>query len=69
MRLIILVLLASLTISTNAAHDRKSKEECKIVKAKIRHIHSKMRDGYTRAQGERLEAKLRKLRKARQKKC
>jgi len=69
MRLIILVLLTSLGVSPSIAHDRNSKEECSIVKAKIRHIHSKMRDGYTRAQGERLEAKLRKLRKVRQKKC
>jgi len=69
MRLAILVLISSLAISPSIAHDRYSKEECSIVKANIRHIHSKMRDGYTRAQGERLEAKLQKLRKARQKKC
>ncbi len=69
MRKVFLVLITSIAISPGIAHERSSKEECSIVKAKIRHIHSKMRDGYTRAQGERLEAKLRKLRKARQKKC
>ena len=69
MRFAILVLITSLAISPSIAQERSSKEECNIVKAKIRHIHSKMRGGYTRAQGERLEAKLRKLRKARQKKC
>lgn len=69
MRMAILVLLTSLVISPGIAHEQKSKEECSMVKAKIRHIHSKLRDGYTRAQGERMEAKLRKLRKARQKKC
>ena len=69
MRLTLLVLLTCLAASASTAHERSSKEECSIVKEKIRHIHSKMRAGYTRAQGERLEAKLRKLREARKKKC
>ena len=43
--------------------------ECKAIKERIRHIQSRMRSGYTRAQGERMEAQLRKLRKQRKAKC
>lgn len=43
--------------------------ECKAIKERIRHIQSRMRSGYTRAQGERMEAELRKLRKQRKVKC
>lgn len=51
------------------AHERPDKVECKAIKEKIRHIQSKMRAGYTRAQGERMEEQLRRLRLARGKKC
>jgi ribosomal protein L21 len=43
--------------------------ECKKIKQKIRHIRSRMRSGYTRAQGERMEAELRRLRAMRRKSC
>jgi len=56
-------------ISAAFAHERPDKVECAVIKEKIRHIQSKMRAGYTRAQGERMEEQLRKLRLARRKKC
>jgi len=43
--------------------------ECDKTKQKIRNIQSKMRSGYTRAQGEKLEAQLRKLREKRRQVC
>ena len=43
--------------------------ECDRTKEKIRNIQSKMRSGYTRAQGEKLEAQLRKLREKRRQVC
>ncbi len=69
MRIVFVILLLGLATSPSLAHDQADKKTCSAIKAKIRHIHSKMRSGYTRAQGERLEARLRKLRKERQKKC
>ena len=43
--------------------------ECEKIKQKIHRIQSKMRSGYTRAEGEKLEAELRRLRALRQKAC
>lgn len=51
------------------AHESDDDAECKAIKEKIRHVQSRMRSGYTRAQGERMEAQLRKLRKQRKAKC
>ena len=42
---------------------------CDEVKQQIREIESRMRAGYSRAQGERYEARLRKLRRKRSKLC
>ena len=42
---------------------------CAEVKQAIREIEARMRAGYSRAQGERYEAKLRKLRLRRSKLC
>ncbi len=55
--------------SAGIAHERPDKVECRAIKEKIRYIQSKMRSGYTRAQGERMEEQLRKLKLARSKKC
>ncbi len=52
---------------TAAERDRELR--CEEIKQEIREIHSKMRAGYTRAQGEKLEARLRKLRALRAKAC
>lgn len=43
--------------------------ECDRIKLKIRHVQARMRAGYTRAQGEKLEAELRRLRALRRKAC
>ena len=42
---------------------------CAEVKQQIREIESRMRAGYSRAQGERFEARLRKLKRRRSKLC
>ena len=42
---------------------------CAEVKEEIREIEAKMRAGYTRAQGEKYEARLRKLKTKRSKLC
>jgi hypothetical protein len=64
-----LISLLVLALSPVNAHDYCGKAECACVKEKIRTIESKMRSGYTRAQGERYEAQLRELRAKRSKLC
>ena len=57
------LLLAGLLLSTSAiVQAQDTALDCDRIKAKIRHIQSKMRAGYTRAQGEKMEAELRRLR-------
>ncbi len=51
------------------AHDACPKPKCEETKQKIKKIQSIMRQGYTRAQGEKMEAKLRTLRAIRSKRC
>ncbi len=51
------------------AHEYCPRAECEETKQKIRQIQSKMRQGYTRKQGEKMEADLRKLRAIRSKQC
>lgn len=43
--------------------------ECEKIKRKISKIESKMRSGYTRAEGEKLAAELRRLRSLRRQAC
>ena len=64
-------LLALLLIAGSPAdaHRFCSEAECASVKEKIRTVESRMRSGYTRAQGERYEAQLRELRAKRRKLC
>ena len=69
MRTATMLLILCSSFATAIAHERPDKIECTTIKEKIRHIQSKMRAGYTRAQGERMEEQLRKLRLARRKKC
>ena len=67
-----IVLAATLCVflTGNAdADDNRDKASCAVVKQQIREIESKMRTGYTRAQGEKYEAKLRELRAKRYKLC
>jgi hypothetical protein len=63
------LLVASMLLVPAAAHEKSAKAECAEVKAKIRNIESRMRAGYSRAQGERYEAKLRELKARRYKVC
>ena len=69
MRILTVVALSLLFTPEVSAHEYCSKAECEETKQKIRQIQSKMRQGYTRKQGEKMEADLRKLRAVRSKKC
>ena len=50
-------------------HDADRELRCEEIKQEIRIVQSKMRAGYTRAEGEKLRARLRKLRALRAKAC
>lgn len=64
---VVAALLLSATLPLDAA--RNDDRQCRKTKEKIRAVQSRMRSGYTRAQGEKLEAELRKLRAKRKKVC
>jgi len=64
-----IAIIGCLIAGGSLAHTGDAKVECEKVKQKIRYIQSKMRSGYTRAQGEKMEAELRKLRALRSKMC
>ena len=66
------VLVATLIIGLLAtpatlAADKRNETACAEVKEKIRNIEARMRSGYTRAQGERYNEKLRELKAKRAK--
>ena len=62
--------LIMLAAAADAPADRRLREaECAEVKAKIRNIEARMRAGYSRAQGERYNEKLRELKAKRAKLC
>jgi hypothetical protein len=61
--------LGLLCFTASEANTKAEKAACAKVKEKIRTIESKMRSGYTRAQGEKYEAKLRELRAERYHLC
>ena len=70
MRSTILIVVAAVLALPAAADSRRDRLlECEKIKQEIREIQSKMRSGYTRAQGEKFEARLRKLRALRAKAC
>ncbi len=69
MRILTIIVFCLLFMPGVSAHEYCSKAECEETKQKIRKIQSKMRQGYTRKQGEKMEADLRKLRAIRFKKC
>lgn len=65
-----LIIMASLVVAMpSSAAARDDKVECEKVKARIRAIEAKMRQGYTASQGIRYEQKLRELREKRYKLC
>ena len=53
----------------STAHEYCPRAECEKTKQQIRLIQSKLRQGYTRSQGDKLETELRKFRAMRSKKC
>lgn len=55
--------------AVGAAHDDCSKAKCEETRQKIGKVEARMRQGYTRAQGERLAAELRALRAIHSKRC
>ena len=68
-RLLILVITLALAATEAGARSKTDELACAEVKEEIRDIEARMRAGYTRAQGERYEAKLRKLKRKRSKLC
>jgi hypothetical protein len=64
-----IVIILALCQTPAYSHNDCAKAACAEVKAKISNIESKMRSGYTRAQGERYEDKLRVLKAKRAKLC
>ncbi len=67
---ILTIVLGLILVSTPVtAHDYCPKAECEKVKQKIRRIEARMRQGYTRAQGEKMSDQLRELRAIRSKTC
>jgi len=64
-----MLVLLLLTQAPASAHNSCAKAECASVKEKIRTIESRMRSGYSRAQGEKYEEQLRGLRAKRSKLC
>jgi hypothetical protein len=64
-----LAVLLLLWIPVGAAHNTPNKAECARTKQKIQKVQAQMRNGYTRARGERLAEKLRDLRKTRRRVC
>ena len=69
MRLLLVISVWFLFIPVGFAHVQSDQARCEKTKQQIRLVQSKMRAGYTRAQGEKLEARLRKLRAERAKVC
>ncbi len=69
MRLLTVIAISLLFAPATSAHEYCPKAECEKTKQKIRQIQSRMREGYTRNQGEKMEADLRKLRAIRSKQC
>ena len=68
-RLTLLILAAAVLASDAHARSKSDEAACAEVKEEIREIEAKMRAGYTRAQGEKYEARLRKLKSKRSKLC
>ncbi|MDH3469349.1 MAG: hypothetical protein OES26_26285 [Gammaproteobacteria bacterium] len=64
-----IVIILALCQSPAYSYNDCAKAACAEVKAKISNVKSKMRSGYTRAQGERYEKKLRVLKARRSKLC
>ena len=68
-RLGMLFIFTTLACGSGEARTNCDKLACEEVKQDIRDIESRMRSGYSRAQGEKYEAKLRKLKAKRSEVC
>lgn len=68
-RLWIVALACLLAPTAGNARSNCDKLACNEVKQEIRDIEARMRSGYSRAQGEKYEAKLRKLKRKRKQLC
>lgn len=69
MKVLAWTLIFALLAAPAAEADKQTEAACAEVKEKIRNIESRMRSGYTRAQGERYNEKLRELKAKRAKLC
>ncbi len=70
MRIALMLAVVSVLSAPDAlARPDRENVACAEVKEEIREIEAKMRAGYTRAQGEKYEARLRKLKSKRSKLC
>ena len=69
MRWIAMLMLVLLISARSPAAGKERELRCEEIRQRIDFLHAKMRAGYTRAQGEKMEAELRKLRALRRKAC
>ena len=69
MRILTVIVCCLLFTPGVLAHEHCPKAECEETKQKIRKIQATMRQGYTRKQGEKMEAELRMLRAIQSKRC
>ena len=67
--LLSIYLLAATLAAPATGHADRDRADCEKVKQQIRKVEAKMRQGYTRAQGERLAERLRELRARRFRVC
>jgi hypothetical protein len=67
--ILVVVLLCVLSSAASHAHNVCAKAKCEETRQKIEKVQAKMRQGYTRAQGEKMEAELRSLRAIRSQRC
>lgn len=67
-RLTVIMVLLTLALPQQVAWS-KDRKACKAVKAQIREIEARMRNGYSAAQGIRYDERLRKLKDKRYKVC
>ena len=69
MRWIALAILIPMWTTASPAADKNRELRCEEIRQRIETLYAKMRSGYSRAQGEKMEAELRKLRALRRKAC
>lgn len=68
--LLLISLIVAMHIPDSAlAKPQDTKQQCERVKKKIKYVESRMRAGYTAAQGIRLERRLRALKEDRYRYC